>query len=138
MGRGIGWASLHWGAGMTELNSKTTQELLTTYRNVCLAQYDTYITGNTKKRNKLFDVLLSITRELKRRGVEERRSLLTLLQDKNPQVRLKAAKHVYSVAPNEARACLESIAAAKLPDQSLEAGMTLSRLEEAPNCLDWI
>jgi hypothetical protein len=123
---------------MTELDSKTIPELLTTYRNVCLAQYDTYITGNTNKRNKLFGVLLSITRELKRRGVEERRSLLILLQDKNPQVRLKAAKHVYSVAPIEARACLESIRAAKLPDQSLEAGMTLRRLEKVPNCLDWI
>ena len=79
-----------------------------------------------------------MTRELKRRGVEERRSLLTLFADKNSQVRLQAAYSVYSVAPIEAKACLEAIAAAGLPDQSLSAGMTLSRLKEVPNCLDWI
>ena len=79
-----------------------------------------------------------MTRELKRRGVEERRSLLTLFADKNPQVRLQAAIKVYSVAPKEAKTCIEAIAAAGLPDQSLAAGMLLKGLEEDPNCLDWI
>jgi uncharacterized membrane-anchored protein len=123
---------------MKNLADRTRQELLNQFRDVCLAQYETYITGNTNKYNKLFDNLVAITRELKRRGLEERRALLTLLTDKNPQVRVQAAKSVYSVAPREAKACLEVIAAAGLPDQSLSAGMTLSRLEEAPNCLDWI
>ncbi|OYV68069.1 MAG: hypothetical protein B7Z67_14405 [Acidiphilium sp. 21-60-14] len=54
----------------------------------------------------------------------------------SPQVCLKAATHVYSVAPTEANACLVAIAAAGLPDQSLAAGMMLSGLEEEPNCLD--
>jgi uncharacterized membrane-anchored protein len=123
---------------MKNLADRTRQELLNQFRDVCLAQYETYITGNTNKYNKLFDNLVAITRELKRRGLEERRALLTLLTDKNPQVRVQAAKSVYSVAPREAKACLEVIAAAGLPDQALSAGMTLSRLEEAPNCLDWI
>jgi hypothetical protein len=123
---------------MNKLSKYTVQELLDQFRNACLAQYDTYITGKTGKYNKLQDFLLEITRELKRRGVEERRSLLTLLADKNPQVRLQAAKKVYSVAPTEAKACLEAIAASGLPDVTLAAGMTLWRLEEVPNCLDWI
>jgi hypothetical protein len=123
---------------MKDLTKYTVQELLMQFRNACLAQYDTYLTDNISKRNTLFDFLITVTRELKRRGVEERRSLLTLFADKNPQVRLQAAKSVYSVAPVEAKACLEAIAAAGLPDQSLSAGMTLSRLEEVPNCLDWI
>ena len=123
---------------MKDLTRHSSPELIGEFRNACLAQYDTYLSENTKKRNNLFDYLLAVTRELKRRGVEERRSLLTLFADKNPQVRLQAAKFVYSVAPIEAKACLEAIAAAGLPDQSLSAGMTLSRLEEVPNCLDWI
>jgi len=82
--------------------------------------------------------IATIAEELKRRGVEERRSLLTLFADENPQVRYQAATNVYSVAPAEAKACLEAIAAAGLPNQSLSAGMTLSGLEEDPNCLDWI
>ncbi|RBP12306.1 uncharacterized protein DUF2019 [Roseiarcus fermentans] len=116
----------------------TVPELLDQFRNACLAQYDTYLTDDVSKRNKLFDFLLAVTRELKSRGVEERRALLTLFADKNPQVRFQAASFVYAVAPVEAKACLEAIAAAGLPDQSLSAGMTLSGLEEDPNCLDWI
>ena len=121
-----------------DLSTCSAQELLTQFRDACLAQHETYIRGNTRKYNNLNDFLLIITRELKRRGIDERRSLLTLFADKNPQVRLQAAKLVYSVAPMEAKACLEAIAAAGLPDQSLSAGMTLSGLEEEPNCLDWI
>jgi Domain of unknown function (DUF2019) len=121
---------------MKNLSNYSVQELLSQFRNACLAQYDTYLTENVSKRNKLFDILLSLTRELKRR--EERRSLLTLFADNNPQVRLQAANFVYSAAPVEAKACLKAIAAAGLPDQSLAAGMTLHGLEEEPNCLDWI
>jgi len=123
---------------MKNIEKYTAQELLVRFREACLAQYETYINGNINKYNKIQDILLEITRELKRRGLTERRSLLTLLADKNPQVRLQAAKKVYSVAPTEAKACLEAIAASGLPDVSLSAGMTLSRLEEVPNCLDWI
>ena len=123
---------------MKDLSKYTIQELLVQFRNACLAQYDTYLTDNVGKYNKLFDFLIAVTRELKRRGVEERRALLTLFADENPQVRLQAAKNVYAVAPIEAKACLEAIAAARLPDQSLSAGMMLNGLEEEPNCLDWI
>ena len=123
---------------MKDLTKQTVQELIVQFRDACLAQYETDITGTIRKYNKLQDFLLAVVRELKRRGVEERSSLLGLLADKNPQVRLQAAKSVYSVAPMEAKACLEAIAAAGLPDQSLDASMTLSRLEEVPNCLDWI
>lgn len=123
---------------MKDFEKYTVQELLTQFRNACLAQYDTYLSENIRKYNKLQDFLLAVTRELKRRGVEERRSLLTLFADKNPQVRLKAAILVYSVAPVEAKACLEAITASRLPDVSLSAGMTLRGLEEEPNCLDWI
>ena len=123
---------------MTGPGRYNDHELLTQFRDACLAQYDTYINGETRKYNKLNDFLPVVTRELMRRDVEHRRLLLTLSADRNPQVRLKAANFVYSVAAVEARACLESIAAAGLPEQSLSAGMTMNRLEEAPNCLDWI
>ena len=111
-------------------------QLLKRFEQACLEQYDTYITGKTKKRNVNFRILVSIKNELNARGVEARRSLLRLLGHENPQVRLQAAKFVYPVAREEARKQLEDIRIAKLPDQSLDAGMTLFRLEEAPDCLD--
>ena len=123
---------------MKNLSNYTVQELLARFRDSCVAKYESYFIDDHCKYNKLFNFLLAVTRELKRRGVEERRALLTLFADENPQVRLQAAKNVYAVAPIEAKACLEAIAAARLPDQSLSAGMTLNGLEEEPNCLDWI
>jgi hypothetical protein len=123
---------------MKDLTKDTVDELLSQFRDTCLAQYDSFMTDNPSKYNILFDYLLLVTRELKRRGVKTRQSLLNLFTDKNPQVRLQAANFVYTVAPVEAKSCLEAIAAAGLPNQSLAAGMTLSGLEEDPNCLDWI
>lgn len=123
---------------MKELTSLTVAELVNDFRHACLKQYKTYLDEDIRQRNKLFDVLLSVTRELKRRGVEERRAMMALLSDANPQVRFQAANFVYSVAPVEAKACLERLAAAGLPNQSLAAGMTLSGLEDDPRCLDWI
>ena len=116
--------------------SDTTERLVGTFRNNCLAQDETYISGNTSKRNKLFLVNVDIIKELAKRPGDERRALLPLLHDKNPQVRLQAAKFAYPVSPVECRACIEAVAAAKLPDQSLEAGMTLRRLSIDPHCLD--
>jgi hypothetical protein len=99
-------------------------------------QDETYISGNTKKYNKLIFVNRDICIELASRPDDERRALLPLLHDVNPHVRLQAAKFAYPIAPAECRACLESIEAAKLPDQSLSAGMTLWRLTIDPHCLD--
>lgn len=123
---------------MKNLSITTFPALIDNFREVCRKQYATYMTDNARSYNKLFDELIFITRELKRRGVEERRALMGLLADENPQVRFQAANFVYAVAPVEAKACLERLAAADLPNQSLAAGMTLSGLEDDPHCLDWI
>jgi hypothetical protein len=84
----------------------------------------------------LFRDNVEIGTRLARQAGDGRVALLPLLTHDNPQVRLEAAKFGYAVAPTECKACLEAIAAAKLPDQSLDAGMTLWRLSEDPHCLD--
>ena len=111
-------------------------ELLTLFRSACLRQDGTYLTGDTKSYKNDFEILLRIKEELKARGPDARRSLLQLFGDDNPHVRLQAAKFVYAVAPEPARAMLEEIKAMKIPDQSLSAGMALWRLDEVPTCLD--
>lgn len=120
----------------TNYSATSVDDLLKRFEEVCIEQYDTYITDDLEKYNKDFEILVSIKDELKARGSEARRSLLRLLTNENPQVRLQAAKFVYPVARDEAKKCLQDIEAAKLPDQSLSAGMALYRLEEAPDCLD--
>src|SRR5579872_4968053 len=122
---------------MAEINSTVSvDDLLKRFEEVCIEQYDTYLTDDIEKYNKDFEILVSIKDELKARGSEARRALLRLLSNDNPQVRLQAAKFVYPVARDEAKKCLQDIEAAKLPDQSLSAGMALHRLEEVPDCFD--
>jgi hypothetical protein len=116
--------------------SDPTERLVAVFRDNCLAQDETYISGNTRKYNKLYFANVDIVKELAGRSGDERRALLPLLSDKNPHVRLQAAKFAYPVAPAQCLACLEAIQAAKLPDQSLDAGMTLWRLSIDPHCLD--
>ncbi|HLJ70771.1 MAG TPA: DUF2019 domain-containing protein [Roseiarcus sp.] len=117
-------------------SAMSIDQLLKRFEEACLEQYDTYITDDLEKFETNFRILVSIKDELKARGPEARRSLLRLLSHDNPHVRLQAAKFVYPVARDEAKTSLQDIAAAKLPDQSLDAKMTLHRLEEVPDCLD--
>jgi Domain of unknown function (DUF2019) len=112
-------------------------ELLESFESACLAQDETlFFPEDIKLYNEKMTVLVDIMHELKARGPEARRSLLRLLSHDNPQVRLQAAQFVYPVARDEAKKCLQDLRAAKLPFQSLSAGMTLRGLEEDPHCLD--
>jgi hypothetical protein len=120
----------------TPYSSMSIDELIKRFENTGLEQYDTYITEDRDVYKKNYDIQVAITNELKSRGPNARRSLLVLLRHENPQVRLRAAKRVYPVARVEAKKCLQDLAAARLPDQSLAAGMTLRRLEDVPDCLD--
>jgi hypothetical protein len=123
---------------MSELNysQMTLDELLRRFEDACLRQYDTWITDDIEQFNADYRILVAVKDELKARDPQARRFLLRLLIHENPQVRLQAAKFVYPAAPEEAKACLQEIRKAKLPDQSLDAGMTLRGLEEDPHCLD--
>lgn len=121
----------------TDYSEMTIDGLLKCFEKACLEQYDTYITDDIRKFNAKFEILLSIADDLKARSPDARRSLLRLLSNNNRQVRLQAAKCVYPVAREEAKKCLQDLAAARFPDdQSLSAGMCLYRLEEDPSCLD--
>ena len=112
-------------------------ELLSVFEDACLAQDDTlFFPEDTKLYNEKMAVLMDVRQELNARGPEARRTLRRLLSHENAQVRLQAATFVYPVARDEARKCLEDLAASKLPFVSLCAGMGLSRLEEVPDCLD--
>jgi Domain of unknown function (DUF2019) len=115
---------------------ENTQKLLEKFIDLCLRQDKTYISGNTILYNKLFKQKRDIVAELASRPGDERRALLPLLHYDNPHVRLQAAKSAYPVSPGECRSCIEAIAAAKLPNQSLDAGMTLYFLDQDPHCLD--
>ena len=121
---------------MTDPKTKSTNQLLEIFTRSALEHFDTYITGNVKKSNKLYSVIDAVARRLRDQPGDEHIRLTGLLRHENPHVRLQAAKYFNPVAPKDARSCLEAIRAARLPDQSLDAGMTIRGLDEDPYCLD--
>ena len=66
--------------------------------------------GNYKRANKNLEILISIIKELKTRGLEAQCSLLTLLKHNNFNVRLWAATHVLEFAPQEGEKTLTELA----------------------------
>ena len=124
---------------MTDVNysSVSVDDLLKNFERACLNQYDTYLHRDITRFNNEFQILVDIKNELQSRGAEARRALIRLLNNKNKQVRLQAAKFVYAVAKDEAKMCLQNLAAGPFPDdQVFSARMCLRRLEEVPDCLD--
>jgi hypothetical protein len=118
-------------------SSTSLDDLLNKFEKSCLIQYDTHLRNDYETYNKEFQILVDIKNELQSRGPQARRALVRLLSNENKQVRLQAAKFAYPVAKEEAKMCLQNIAADPFPDdQVFSARMCLRRLEEVPDCLD--
>ena len=121
----------------TPYSSLSNDDLLRQFEQSCLIQYDTDVTDDLDTYSREFKKLVEIKNELQSRGPLARRALLRLFDSDNKQVRFMAAQHVYPVAREEAKACLQNIADGPFPDpQVFAARMCLQRLEEVPDCLD--
>lgn len=109
----------------------TIDQLIERYVEVGVAQDDVLWNGPRAKFRQLFDEMCAIEKELASRGLEARRSLMSLYRHPNLQVRLNAAKGTLAVAPEEARRVIQAIADSKLYPQAGDAGMCLWALDEA-------
>jgi hypothetical protein len=72
-------------------------------------QHKSLVTGDHARYNRLFEEVNDIKQELKRRGEDERRALVSLFSDPNAQVRLNAAIGTLAVEPEAARQALQLI-----------------------------
>lgn len=84
-------------------------QLVDRFRNIALAQYEAIEDEKHSTYNKLFDRMLDVDNELRRRGHDARHSLKPLFRHPNSQVRLKAAIYSLAVEPKRARKVLEAI-----------------------------
>jgi hypothetical protein len=115
---------------MARANSEneSVQELVTRFRDLALDQEVSLLDSDVDKFNQLYDELELIDQELRRRGIEARRALLTLLDDENCRVRYTAAVRSLAVDRKRSLATIEAIVqSGKMP----EAG-------EAANTLDFL
>jgi hypothetical protein len=105
------------------------QELVERFVSIGLAQYDALYVADTKKFNRLYAMMADVRNELKSREGDQRRALLPLLDHPNLQVRMKAANTLLAISPILARKALESVRDSGIFPQAMDAGMTLSALD---------
>jgi len=113
-----------------ELSKATTNELVGYFARVVVGQDEALLGGQRARFNRLFKEMMSISNELKSRPGDQRSALLGLFEYPNMQVRVQAAKLTLAVAPIEARAQLEAIAATHWFPQAGDAGMCLDFLDD--------
>jgi ParB-like chromosome segregation protein Spo0J len=112
-----------------KLHDLSTDPLVESFIEVCLAQDEALLDGEIAKFNRLFDNMRDVVEELRSRAGDQRQALLPLYKHPNLQVRLKAATNTLAVARDEAQKLLRMIANSGEYPQAGEAGMTLANIE---------
>jgi hypothetical protein len=113
-----------------DIEKLTIVQLVGRFSEIALAMDKALLYNKYDEYNNLYDELDIVDNELCSRGEQARLALTRLYQHPNRQVRLKAAKRTLAVAPVAARNVLESIVAEKWHPQALDAGVTLSKLDD--------
>lgn len=109
------------------LKELTTDQLVEKYRELSARHGRAIEAGNPKAANRDFDVIVAINQELRARGTEAHRRLLSLLNDQEPGTRCWAATDMLAFAPQEGERVL--IELSKVPKSlvGLTAEMTLQQ-----------
>jgi hypothetical protein len=115
-----------------KLETLTDDQLVQRFTGLSLDQYDAMQIDDTGAYNRQYSLLEEIKQLLRDRGVEARRALLPLLDHKNAQVRLNAARELLAIEPQRARATMEAIADRGPYPQRGDAGMALWYLDGQP------
>jgi len=113
----------------TRLSGKTIAQLVEQFAEIAVDQSRAIDLAEYGKYNRLFEKMNAVENELIGKGEAARLALLRLFDHPNRQVRVAAAKATLVVAPIAARNALESIVAEKWFPQALDAGMTLTNLD---------
>jgi hypothetical protein len=113
----------------TKLRDTTNDQLVERFVEIAVQQNEALLRDEIAKFNKLFSQMNAVDQELRSRSGDQRRLLLRLYDHPNVQVRLKAAKRTLAIAPDDARAVLESIASSRKFPQAGEAGMSRANLD---------
>lgn len=112
-----------------KLENMTVDELVDRFAAIGVNQDQALLYSDIRKFNQLYDQMMSVRAELKRRSGDQRRALLALYNHPNAQVRLQAARASFAVAPDAARSVIEAIANSKKYPQAGDAGMTLANID---------
>ena len=107
------------------LENLPVSELKAMYEKAALLSGHTSESGDHRTGSKQYDLIISIRRELKRRGDEGGLAILDLMNNASPWVRFWAAAYALHLDPGRAERVLQDLASGSGPC-SFEAEMTLS------------
>jgi len=96
---------------MNNIGSLSTEELVARFAEIGIAQYNANLDLDTRRYNGLFDQMIIISDELKRRPGDHRRYLSSLYQHPNTKVRAKAAIIRLQCFPKKLERCWRRSAA---------------------------
>jgi hypothetical protein len=111
------------------LSKMSVKQLVDRFVEIGIAQDNAIWEDQTGNYNRLYRQKVVLVGELRSRDGDQRRALLQLYDHSNMQVRVNAAIDTLAVAPQAARRLLQTIRGARVPHQSLQAGMTLFNLD---------
>ena len=113
-----------------KLQDITVSQLVERFTGIGIEQDQALLRRQYGKFNRLFDEMVAVEDELKRRDGDQRRELLSLYKHRNAQVRLNAIKATLAVSPEIARQALQALADSREYPQAGDAGMSLWNLEQ--------
>jgi hypothetical protein len=105
----------------------TTEQLVEQYRELSARHGRAIEAGHHKDANRDFDVIVAINKELRARGIEAHRQLLSLLNDPELGTRCWAATDVLEFAPREGEVVLAELAKVPKSLVGLTAELTLEQ-----------
>lgn len=108
-----------------EINSADTRLLIRLYAEAAAMHGKASAEGDYENANHQYDIIATVYRELRARGRDNQLTLLGLLQDNNPSVRLWAASHALEFAPEEGEPVLVELYNSERGLHRLNAEMTL-------------
>jgi hypothetical protein len=123
---------------MTDLKGQPAEALIDLFIEISMQMARAQERFDSTTYNRHFDRMIKVEKELRSRGTDARLALAPLLDYRRPkyrndpgsaQVRLNAAKELFALLPERARATLEELAASGPEDQKFGARMTFYYLE---------
>jgi len=108
-----------------EAKSASLEELIDTYAKAAAEHGKATENGDYKTGNKAADTVAVIYNELRSRGLDAQRSLLNLLHDENPGIRIWAAAHALEFSPSDGVPVLETMIKSEEGIIRFDAEMTL-------------
>lgn len=93
-----------------EINSRSSQDIVTLYISIILQQHDAAIHDSIRLYNKYYSRPRALANELKSRPGDDRRLLITLLSHKNSSVRFASAVETITIEHQLALQTLEQLA----------------------------